>query len=181
MADGRRALTRRQAAILACIRESVAQRGYPPTVREIGATVGLSSTSAVKYQLDVLTAAGYIVRDPRVARTIMVLPPPALTVADGPCPVCGEPGCARRPDEAAHCLPNVPGGYDQRGTALLKTPPTSAVPRHLCDPSWLPPDGLGLSQPRCTCGWTLRGPVDLCTAVDWLMDHAYRAGAATHA
>lgn len=82
MGDGRRVLTQRQAAILACIRESVEQRGYPPTVREIGATVGLSSTSAVKHQLDALAAAGYIVRDPRVARTITVLPPPALTVAD---------------------------------------------------------------------------------------------------
>jgi len=32
----------------------------------------------------------------------------------GPCPVCGAPGQGRRPGEAAHCLPNVEGGYDQR-------------------------------------------------------------------
>lgn len=82
MVDGRRALTRRQAAILACIRESVTQRGYPPTVREIGDAVGLASTGSVKRQLDVLKAGGYIVRDPRRPRAIAVLPPPALTVVE---------------------------------------------------------------------------------------------------
>jgi hypothetical protein len=35
-------------------------------------------------------------------------------VANAPCPVCKTPGMVRQHGEAGHCLPNVPGGYDQR-------------------------------------------------------------------
>lgn len=49
------------------------QGGIPPSVREIGAAVGLSSPSSVQGNLDALEAAGYIVRDPLLKRSIRVL------------------------------------------------------------------------------------------------------------
>ena len=48
------------------------QSGVPPTVREIGAAVGLKSTSSVQSNLDALERAGYIERDPMHKRSIRV-------------------------------------------------------------------------------------------------------------
>lgn len=48
------------------------QRGVPPSVREIGAAVGLKSTSSVQANLDALEEAGYIERDPMLKRSIRV-------------------------------------------------------------------------------------------------------------
>ncbi len=47
--------------------------GVPPSVREIGAAVGLRSTSSVQSNLDVLEAAGYIQRDPLLKRSIRIM------------------------------------------------------------------------------------------------------------
>ena len=47
--------------------------GVPPSVREIGAAVGLSSTSSVQANLDALEKAGYIERDPMLKRSIRLL------------------------------------------------------------------------------------------------------------
>ncbi|MFJ9924153.1 hypothetical protein ACIRSF_33205 [Streptomyces rubiginosohelvolus] len=60
-----RPLTARQEAVLAVIRASLSERGRGPTVREIGARVGLSSTSSVAHQLGRLEARGLIVRTGR--------------------------------------------------------------------------------------------------------------------
>ena len=49
------------------------QDGIPPSVREIGAAVGLSSTSSVQANLDALEQAGYIQRDPLKKRTIRIM------------------------------------------------------------------------------------------------------------
>ena len=49
------------------------QRGVPPSVREIGAAVGLKSTSSVQANLDALEEAGFIERDPMLKRSIRVL------------------------------------------------------------------------------------------------------------
>ncbi|WP_461004400.1 transcriptional repressor LexA [Trueperella pyogenes] len=62
----------RQLAILRAICSAIAERGFPPTVREIGEHVGLKSSSSVKYQLDLLEQENLIVRDPRRPRTIEV-------------------------------------------------------------------------------------------------------------
>jgi repressor LexA len=62
-------LTWRQRKILRAIRESVQQRGYPPSMREIGDAVGLTSTSSVLYQLSILQRKGYLHRDVGRART----------------------------------------------------------------------------------------------------------------
>jgi repressor LexA len=69
------ALTPRQRKILAVIRWAVKDRGYPPTLREIGEAVGLASLSSVSYQLDELVAKGAISRVPGQPRAIRVLDP----------------------------------------------------------------------------------------------------------
>jgi repressor LexA len=65
-------LTWRQRKVLQVIRDSVQKRGYPPSMREIGKAVGLTSTSSVSYQLSVLQRKGYLHRDAGRPRTVEV-------------------------------------------------------------------------------------------------------------
>lgn len=65
-------LTWRQRKVLQVIRESVQRRGYPPSMREIGEAVGLTSTSSVSYQLSTLQSKGYLKRDAGRPRTVEV-------------------------------------------------------------------------------------------------------------
>ncbi|MEM7140567.1 MAG: transcriptional repressor LexA [Actinomycetota bacterium] len=65
-------LTKRQRQILDVIVEHQSERGYPPSVREIGEAVGLRSPATVKSHLDNLRDAGYLVRDPAKPRAIQV-------------------------------------------------------------------------------------------------------------
>lgn len=70
-ARGRNAgLTERQRTILDVIRASVTTRGYPPSIREIGDAVGLTSTSSVAHQLRTLESKGYLRRDPNRPRAV---------------------------------------------------------------------------------------------------------------
>lgn len=69
----RSTLTNRQREILDIIRTTVAKRGYPPSVREIGDAVGLSSPSTVHSHLTTLSAEGFIRRDPTKPRAIEVI------------------------------------------------------------------------------------------------------------
>ena len=84
-------LTWRQRKVLQVIRESVQQRGYPPSMREIGEAVGLTSTSSVSYQLSTLQSKGYLRRDAGRPRTVEVRLPghPAIR------PEAEEPEAAR--------------------------------------------------------------------------------------
>jgi repressor LexA len=66
------ALTPRQRTILDVIRASVTTRGYPPSIREIGDAVGLTSTSSVAHQLRTLEKKGYLRRDPNRPRAVDV-------------------------------------------------------------------------------------------------------------
>ena len=68
-------LTERQQQILDYIFTTVSNRGYPPSVREIGAAVGLSSPSTVHSHLNALVEAGYIRKDPTKPRAIEVIDP----------------------------------------------------------------------------------------------------------
>ncbi len=67
-------LTPRQRRILEVLRDAVERRGYPPSVREIGEAVGLTSTSSVAHQLKVLEAKGFLRRDPNRPRAVEMLP-----------------------------------------------------------------------------------------------------------
>lgn len=62
--------TERQRRILEVIEEFRAERGYPPSVREIGERVGLSSSSTIHAHLKTLERRGYITRDPTKPRAL---------------------------------------------------------------------------------------------------------------
>lgn len=95
MPDGPRdetGLTARQRRVLEVIRDTVQHRGYPPSMREIGEAVGLTSTSSVSHQLRTLQRKGFLLRDPNRPRAVVVrMPgsaaadeePEAYEVADG--------------------------------------------------------------------------------------------------
>ncbi len=70
-------LTPRQTRVLAVIREAIETRGYPPSMREIGDAVGLTSSSSVAHQLKVLEEKGFLRRDPKRPRALEVLVPDA--------------------------------------------------------------------------------------------------------
>ena len=72
---GPQALTGRQRDIMAHIASVLATRGYPPTMREIGSAVGLTSPSSVKHQLMALEDKGYLRRDPHLPRAMEVVNP----------------------------------------------------------------------------------------------------------
>ncbi len=74
-------LTARQRRILEFIRETVRERGYPPTVREIGEAVGLTSSSSVHSQLANLERLGLLRRDPTKPRAVTLARP--ATRAEG--------------------------------------------------------------------------------------------------
>jgi repressor LexA len=78
-------LTWRQRKVLQVIRDSVQKRGYPPSMREIGEAVGLTSTSSVSYQLSTLQRKGYLHRDVGRPRTVEVRLPghPAVRPEQG--------------------------------------------------------------------------------------------------
>ena len=94
-------LTWRQRKVLQVIRESVQKRGYPPSMREIGDAVGLTSTSSVSYQLSILQKKGYLHRDVGRPRTVEVRLPGHPTVRP-------EPGReASREEEEAGDIPGI--------------------------------------------------------------------------
>lgn len=63
-------LTDRQQQVLEYIRASIAQRGYPPTLREIGAHMGIRSTNGVNDHLRALERKGYLTRDDMKSRAL---------------------------------------------------------------------------------------------------------------
>jgi repressor LexA len=73
-------LSTKRKQILDCISESVRERGYPPSVREIGEAVGLTSSSTVHAHLAVLQREGYLRRDPSKPRAIEVCYDPSSKV-----------------------------------------------------------------------------------------------------
>jgi predicted DNA-binding transcriptional regulator YafY/transcriptional regulator with XRE-family HTH domain len=81
-------LTSRQREVLQAIRESTGKRGYPPSLREIGEAVGLTSPSTVAHHLRTLQEAGYLQRDSGRPRAVEVRepdPPGVLLVRPGTC------------------------------------------------------------------------------------------------
>lgn len=68
-----RRLSTRQSQILDFVRRYMHEHSYPPTVREIGDGVGISSTSVVDYNLKALSRRGYMRRDPDISRGIELL------------------------------------------------------------------------------------------------------------
>ena len=65
-------LTKRQQQILEFVQTVTEERGYPPSVREIGDAVGLNSPSSVHAQISTLSRQGYLTKDPSKPRAIVV-------------------------------------------------------------------------------------------------------------
>ncbi len=63
-------LNDRARQILAHIKKSTLQHGYPPTIRELGTAFGIRSTNGVRYYLTMLERAGHLKRDERISRGI---------------------------------------------------------------------------------------------------------------
>ncbi|SNS46242.1 SOS-response transcriptional repressor, LexA [Geodermatophilus saharensis] len=89
-------LTQRQRRVLEVIRDSIERRGYPPSVREIGEAVGLSSASSVAHQLSVLQKKGWLRRDPNRPRALDVRLP-GDTAAEAASPAAAAAGDATAP------------------------------------------------------------------------------------
>ena len=149
-------LTQRQRRVLEVIHESIERRGYPPSVREIGEAVGLSSASSVAHQLSVLQRKGWLRRDPNRPRALDVrLPgetpaPAALPLggeaAEGSVPAptyvpvvgriaAGGPVLAEQAVEDVFPLPRELVG---EGTLfMLKVAGDSMVEAAICDGDWV--------------------------------------------
>jgi len=68
-------LTKRQNDILITIKKAIAEKGYPPTVREIGAACGLSSPATTQFHITKLEEKGYLKKDNSKNRTLELLVP----------------------------------------------------------------------------------------------------------
>jgi len=157
-ADGRlrsahSGLTERQRTILNVIRASVTNRGYPPSIREIGDAVGLTSTSSVAHQLRTLERKGYLRRDPNRPRAVDVrgaddAAAPSVTEVAGSdalpeptfVPVLGRiaAGGPILAEEAVEDVFPLPRELVGEGTLfLLKVVGDSMVEAAICDGDWV--------------------------------------------
>ncbi|MGL4177469.1 MAG: transcriptional repressor LexA [Dermatophilaceae bacterium] len=100
-------LTHRQRKVLEVIRNAIDRRGYPPSMREIGDAVGLTSPSSVAHQLSALERKGYLRRDPMRPRAIEVVSPDTPTSAPGYRGAAQTGGA--RPDSTDHLDPTGSG------------------------------------------------------------------------
>jgi len=146
--SGEAELTARQRRILDTIRAWMEQKGYPPTVREIGDAVGLVSPSSVAYQLKELERKGYLRRDPHRPRAVDVRPPaetdPELLGMLRPTPAyvpvvgriaAGGPILAEESVEDVFPLPRELVG---EGTLfLLQVKGDSMIEAAICDGDWV--------------------------------------------
>ncbi|MEZ5185935.1 MAG: transcriptional repressor LexA [Candidatus Nanopelagicales bacterium] len=144
-ADG---LTERQRIILDEIRRTVAARGYPPSVREIGEVVGLTSPSSVNYQLKALERKGFIRRDPNRPRALEILHTQDVDATDSgddrPTPryvplvgriAAGGPILAEQAVESVFPLPAELVGDGE--LFLLKVVGDSMIEAAICDGDWV--------------------------------------------
>ncbi|OBF65084.1 repressor LexA [Mycobacterium sp. 852002-51971_SCH5477799-a] len=146
-------LTERQRTILNVIRASVTSRGYPPSIREIGDAVGLTSTSSVAHQLRTLERKGYLRRDPNRPRAVDVrgadddVATPTTEVAGSDAlpeptfvPVLGRiaAGGPILAEEAVEDVFPLPRELVGEGTLfLLKVVGDSMVDAAICDGDWV--------------------------------------------
>jgi len=144
----RRALSEKQLAILEFIQRSVATRGYPPSMREIGDAVGLASLSSVTHQLGQLELSGYLRRDPNRTRALEVLIDLPDSGGDSGVPVgdaamvplvgriaAGVPITADEQVEQVFPLPRQLVGKGE--LFMLKVVGDSMIDAAICDGDWV--------------------------------------------
>jgi repressor LexA len=119
----RTTLSSKQQAILEYIQHSVATRGYPPSMREIGDAVGLASLSSVSYQLDQLELSGYLRRDPNRPRAMEVLVEiPAGSATASPADIAPAFGDAAMVPLVGRIAAGVPITADQMVEEVMPLP-----------------------------------------------------------
>ena len=97
-------LDKRARAVYEAVRAAIATHGYPPSLREIGEQVGLTSPSSVKHQLDKLERLGLVRRDPNRPRAMEVVTGDTGTHADA------SAGSSRATSLEAPRIPGVEDG-----------------------------------------------------------------------
>jgi repressor LexA len=110
-------LTKRQKEIFDFVKKYSARHGYPPTVRDIGKAIGLTSSSTVHAHLANLEKLGLLKRDPSKPRAIEVLVDKAKAAVTGAVPVvgqvsAGQPVLAEENIEEYVQIPELAGGDD---------------------------------------------------------------------
>ncbi len=142
-------LTERQREVLEVIRTSVRERGYPPSIREIGEAVGLTSTSSVAHQLRTLERRGLLKRDPHRPRAVNVrddnrTPPAADTSESLPTPTfvpvlgriaAGGPILAEQAVEEVFPMPRELVG--DGSLFMLRVVGESMIDAAICDGDWV--------------------------------------------
>jgi repressor LexA len=110
-------ITARQRRILDYIRQTVQRRGYPPTVREIGEAVGLTSSSSVHAQLANLERRGLLRRDPTKPRAMELKGPSARGTSGVRVPLVGRisAGTPVLADDNVEDYLVVPSGFAGQG------------------------------------------------------------------
>ena len=103
-------LDKRARAVYEAVREAIATHGYPPSLREIGEQVGLTSPSSVKHQLDKLERLGLVRRDPNRPRAMEV-----VSADSSPTGRVAAPGGAH---VSSLDSPSVPGVEDGEAVAV---------------------------------------------------------------
>lgn len=180
-------LSARQKLVLETIRHAVSVRGYPPSMREIGAAVGLASLSSVAHQLSQLERLGFLRRDPKRPRAIEVMneddfeqqrdpelgPVPALVPVVGRI-AAGGPILAEQAVEDVFPLPKQLVGNGD--LFMLKVVGDSMIEAAICDGDWV----VVRQQPSAENGEIVAAMIDgeatvktLKRDVDhvWLMPH----------
>ncbi|MEU6341098.1 transcriptional repressor LexA [Streptomyces sp. NPDC046977] len=142
-------LTTRQARIVEAVLQSVAQRGYPPSMREIGQAVGLASTSSVAHQVGALQRKGVLEQDPHRPRAYRVrstspegraaaetaeLPEPAYVPVVGRI-AAGAPILAEEVVEDVFALPREVVGEGE--LFALEVAGDSMIGAAICDGDWV--------------------------------------------
>lgn len=128
-------ISAKQQRILAVIRDSVRERGFPPTVREIGAAVGLVSPSSVAHHLKVLERHGLLRRKPHGSRAVDVREPVVASAAVT-IPVLGDiaAGAPILADEHVQDQLTVSAGVVGHGTLFaLNVKGDSMIDAAICD------------------------------------------------
>src|SRR2546423_3453795 len=118
-------LTKRQREIFEFIKKYSAQHGYPPTVRDIGKAIGLTSSSTVHAHLSSLEKLGLVRRDPTKPRALELLGEAARKVVPGPSGLplvgrvaAGTPILAEENVEDYVEIPQIAGG--EEGEYILR-------------------------------------------------------------
>lgn len=125
-------LSERQRRIIGFIEGYTEEHGYPPSIREIGQAVGISSTSVVDYNLRILEREGYIRRDREISRGLELVGAPSRR-RSGPqfvrVPVVGRIA-AGEPIEALNGEQDsldLPAGFAPDGCYALRVKGTSMI------------------------------------------------------